>query len=72
VDLQDQDKEELIAKLDIIEELARLTLEELPHELKKERQRTIIALVKHIRSAAIDPQVSLALDPEATVKLSVP
>jgi hypothetical protein len=72
VDLQDQDKEELIAKLDIIEEQARLALEEFPRELKKERQRTIIALVKHIRSAARDPQVSLSLDPEATVKLSVP
>jgi hypothetical protein len=72
VDLRNEDREELIAKLDIIEEQARLTLEELPRELKKERQRTIIALVKHIRSAATDPQVSLALDPEATVKLSVP
>jgi hypothetical protein len=72
VDLRNEDKEELLAKLDIIEEQARLTLEELPRELKKERQRTIIALVKHIRSAATDPQVSLSLDPEATVKLSVP
>ena len=71
VDLDNQDKEELIAKLDIIEEQARLTLEEFPRELKKERQRTIIALVKHIRSAATDPQASLQIDPEATVKLSV-
>lgn len=72
MDLAKPDKEELIAKLDIIEEQARLTLEEFPRELKKERQRTILALVKHIRLAATDPRVSLSLDPEATVKLSVP
>ena len=72
MDLHDREKEELIAKLDIIEEQARLTLEEFPRELRKERQRMIISLVKHIRAAATDPQVSLALDPEATVKLSVP
>ena len=66
-----QEREELLAKLDLIEEQARLTLEEFPQELKKERQRMIIALAKHIRWAATDPQVSLAIDPEETVKLRV-
>lgn len=66
------DKEELLAKLDLIEEQARLTIEEYPGQLKKERQRMIIALAKHIRLAATDPAVSLAMDPEATVKLSIP
>jgi hypothetical protein len=66
-------REELLAKLDLIEEQARLTIHEFPAELKKERQRTIIALVKHIRWAASDPSGSLAgVDPEATVKLRVP
>lgn len=65
-------REELLAKLDLIEEQARLTIEEYPRELKKERQRMIISLAKHIRRAATDPDVSLAIDPEATVKLSVP
>lgn len=65
------DTEELLAKLDLIEEQARLTIEEYPQQLKKERQRMIISLAKHIRLAATDPAVSLA-DPEATVKLSLP
>lgn len=65
------DKEELLAKLDLIEEQARLTLDEFPRQLRKERQRMILSLVKHIRWAAADPGVSLAVDPEATVKLSV-
>ncbi|HEX7054561.1 MAG TPA: hypothetical protein VF211_11575 [Burkholderiales bacterium] len=67
--IRTEDREELLAKLDIIEEQARLTLREWPGELKRERQRMIIALAKHIRSAATNPQVSLAVDPEATVKL---
>lgn len=66
-----QEREELLAKLDLIEEQARLTLEEFPRQIKKERQRMIIALVKHIRWAATDPQVSPAIDPEETVKLRV-
>ncbi|HET7197243.1 MAG TPA: hypothetical protein VFI86_01130 [Burkholderiales bacterium] len=70
--METPEKEELLAKLDLIEEQARLTLEELPHTLKKERQRMIISLVKHIRWAATDPGVGLTADPEATVKLSVP
>jgi hypothetical protein len=66
-------REDLLAKLDLIEEQARLTIHEFPAELKKERQRAIIALVKHIRWAATDPSASLGgVDPEATVKLRVP
>lgn len=66
------DTEELLAKLDLIEEQARLTIAEYPEQLKKERQRMIIALAKHIRLAATDPAISLAADPDATVKLSIP
>jgi hypothetical protein len=69
--VETQEKEELLAKLDLIEEQARLTLGELPHELRKERQRMILSLVKHIRLAATDPGVSLAVDPDATVKLRI-
>jgi hypothetical protein len=60
--------EELLSKLELIEEQARLTLDELPH-LGKERQRMIIALVKHIRSAIADPNAQALDDPEATVRL---
>lgn len=64
--------EELLARLDDIEEQARLTLGEFPHELKKERQRTILALVKYMRVVVMTPGMSLAADPEATVKLRAP
>lgn len=40
---------DLIAKLDQIEEQARLTLAEFPKNLTKERQRMIIALVRAVR-----------------------
>lgn len=43
-------EEELISKLDQIEEQARLTLEEFPKNLTRERQRMIIALAKYIRA----------------------
>jgi len=43
-------QQELIQKLHQIEEQARLTLEEFPKSLTRERQRMIIALAKHIRS----------------------
>ena len=43
-------QEELISKLDQIEEQAQLTLEEFPRNLTRERQRMIIALAKYIRS----------------------
>jgi hypothetical protein len=42
--------EDLLSKLRQIEEQARLTLEEFPKTLTKERQRMIIALAKHVRS----------------------
>ncbi len=47
-------QEELISKLDQIEEQARLTLEEFPKNLTRERQRMIIALAKYIRSELAD------------------
>ena len=43
-------QEELISKLDQIEEQARLTLEEFPKNLTRERQRMIVALAKYIRA----------------------
>lgn len=46
--------EELISKLEQIEEQARLTLEELPQNLRRERQRMIVALAKYIRSELAD------------------
>ena len=63
--------QELLAKLDDLEEQARLTLDEFPRELKKERQRTIIALVKYMRAVAATSAPGLAADPEATVKLKL-
>jgi len=59
---------ELLSKLDLIEEQARLTLDALPH-LAKERQRMIVALVKQIRWAVKDPNSDELSDPEATVRL---
>jgi hypothetical protein len=61
--------EELLSKLELIEEQARLTIEELPRHLAQERQRMIIALAKHIRWALADARSSAAEDPEATVRL---
>jgi hypothetical protein len=62
------ENEELLSKLDLIEEQARLTLDEYPQHLTKERQRMIIALVKHIRWAVAD-SAPAPVDPEATVRL---
>jgi hypothetical protein len=45
---------ELLAKLHQIEEQARLTLQEFPKSLTKERQRMIIALAKYIRAELED------------------
>jgi len=59
---------ELLSKLDLIEEQARLTVEALPH-LAKERQRMIVALVKQIRWALADTEPPALDDPEATVRL---
>jgi hypothetical protein len=47
-------EDELIAKLGQIEDQARLTLEEFPKRLTRERQRMIIALAKYIRSELND------------------
>lgn len=47
-------QEELISKLDQIEEQAQLTLEEFPKTLTRERQRMIIALAKYIRSELVE------------------
>lgn len=48
-------REELVAKLHQIEEQARLTLEEYPKILTRERQRMIIALAKYVRSELDEP-----------------
>jgi hypothetical protein len=63
------ERRELLSKLDLIEEQARLTLEEFPQHLTKERQRMIIALIKHIRWAIADSRPGADDDPEATVRL---
>ena len=42
--------EELLAKLQQIEQQAALTLDEYPHGLTVERQRLIIGLAKHMQS----------------------
>lgn len=47
--VQRMDEEDLLNKLDQIEEQARLTLEN-PQHLTGERQRMIIALVRHVRA----------------------
>ena len=57
--------EELLSKLDMIEEQAKHTLED--PQLTKERQRMIIALVKHIRWMVTENTPGAMLDPEATV-----
>lgn len=59
---------ELLSKLDLIEEQARLTVEALPH-LAQERQRMIVALVKQIRWALAEPNAQELVDPESTVRL---
>lgn len=54
--------EELLSKLELIEEQARLTLEEFPRHLAKERQRVIISLAKNIRWL-----LSESMDADATI-----
>ena len=56
--------EELLSKLELIEEQARLTLDEFPRHLTKERQRMIISLAKNIRWL-----LNEAANPESTVRL---
>lgn len=57
-------EEELISKLRQIEDQARLTLEEFPKNLTRERQRMIIALAKYIR-ADIEDRTPTRADPFA-------
>src|SRR5512145_2995034 len=61
--------EELLSKLDVIEEQARLTIDEFPEHLAVERQRMIIALAKQLRSVLFDSHRGEPDDPEATVRL---
>lgn len=58
------DTEELLSKLELIEEQARLTLDEFPRHLTKERQRMIISLAKNIRWL-----LNEAANPESTIRL---
>ena len=60
---------DILSKLDLIEEQARLTIDALP-QLAKERQRMIVALVKQIRWQLTDGELEALADPEATVRLS--
>ncbi|HEX7054562.1 MAG TPA: hypothetical protein VF211_11580 [Burkholderiales bacterium] len=57
--------EELLSKLELIEEQARLTLDEFPRHLGKERQRMIISLAKNLRWLLNE---TAACDPEATIR----
>jgi hypothetical protein len=63
------ERDELLSKLEMIEEQARLTLDEYPQHLTKERQRMIIALVKHLRWELADANRAAVEDPESTVRL---
>ena len=64
--------EELMSKLEQIEEQAKLTLSEFPKSLTKERQRMIIGLARYLRTELEHkPTQPLqaakqAYDPEAT------
>jgi Fe2+ or Zn2+ uptake regulation protein len=60
--------EELLSKLDQIEEHASHTLKEFPQHLTKERQQMIIALVKQVRWLVAEDVLSRT-DPEATVRM---
>lgn len=62
------EKEELLSKLELIEEQARLTLDEFPRNLAKERQRMIISLAKHIRWLLSDTGLT---DAESTIRMPV-
>jgi hypothetical protein len=46
--------EELITKLEQIEQQAALTLSEYPHGLTVERQRLIVGIAKQVRSHLMD------------------
>jgi hypothetical protein len=61
--------QELLSKLDLIEEHARNGLGDSQQHLAKERQQMIIALVKQIRWLIAEDVLSRT-DPEATVRMS--
>jgi hypothetical protein len=62
--------EELLSKLDQIEEQARYTMEQIPQQhLTKERQQMIIALVKQVRWLVAEDVLSRT-DPEATIRMN--
>ena len=63
------DPKQLLSKLELIEEQARLTLEEFSADLMKERQRMIISLVKYIRWEIAKANPGAADDPETTVRM---
>jgi hypothetical protein len=63
------ERDELLSKLELIEEQARLTLDEYPQHLTKERQRMIIALIKQLRWELTDANRAAVEDPESTVRL---
>ena len=61
--------QELLSKLDLIEEHARNTIVDSSRQhLTKERQQMIIALVKQIRWMIAEDALSRT-DPEATVRM---
>ena len=60
---------QLLSKLELIEEQARLTLEEFSADLMKERQRMIISLARHLRWEIAKATSNAADDPETTVRL---
>jgi hypothetical protein len=60
------DLQDLLRKLDQIEEQAQLTLDEFPKTLTKERQRMIIALARCLRAeASSESLLRLAESPKA-------
>lgn len=63
------ERDELLSKLELIEEQARLTLDEYPQHLTRERQRMIIALIKQLRWELTDANRAAVEDPESTVRL---
>ena len=64
--------EDLLAKLDLIEEQARLAIEEFPAELRAERQRRIIELARELREVAAGSSLSGATGAPPRFKLILP
>ena len=61
--------QELLSKLELIEEHARNTMADTQQHLVNERQQMIIALVKQVRWILAEDTLSRT-DPEATVRMS--